>query len=330
MGATASKPTTSTSISTSPYHHQPDAPFSGSTREKSAVLLADLLTNLMGNGRLHLTYTRRLALIESIRHVKENKQMLTEIVMEGILTSPTLSDFEKDLIVREGLLEQRWDHVWSSLASQASTGTCVHEFECEFLNYRRMFLNLLRTSRKLQSLPEASRKRLKAMILRTNCTEQLDDLLTRALDRTLGFETTRCIMEDILQLRYYRLLWSDRLDCQEDAVNITYMSAARFTPYGSSVAHPISTGESRSEFLAKKMIYGKILLPSDNLESIDACPICLDPVKAPALQLSCKHVFCGRCIGGWIDKESPVTSTSSSVPNKWSCPVCRREYHGTG
>ena len=75
-----------------------------------------------------------------------------------------------------------------------------------------------------------------------------------------------------------------------------------------------------SKMKQNHLLYYSILLPGD-LESIDSCPICLDPIQAPAMKLSCSHVFCGRCISEWIGQHD--TSTG------WHCPMCRGEFHDT-
>lgn len=277
---------------------------------------------------------RRLALIESLRSIRspfegqqeqdpgrESHQLLTEIVMEGVLTSPTLNDTEKDFIVRVGLMEERWDTILTQYGLNNAyvsnvrfqNGFSVHPLETRFLCYRRMIMALLRTSRKFENLPESSRQRLKAMILQTQTKDQLDDLLGRVLRRTCGIEVHSRVVEDVASLRFHRLLWKDRFDCTEETSPLLVTTDDenednRKMPY-------LSAGSLSTE----KLLYGKILLPGE-VESVDSCPISLDPVQAPALQLSCDHVFCGRCIRGWIAREREGSSS------KWHCPLCRNEF----
>jgi hypothetical protein len=87
-----------------------------------------------------------------------------------------------------------------------------------------------------------------------------------------------------------------------------------------------------------------MLLPGNgDIESIDVCcPICLGSIgqtsTTPALELSCKHIFCANCIGQWIHQQQVVMPSSSNhhvaaaaaggkaVHTSWHCPVCRNEF----
>ncbi|KAG8185591.1 hypothetical protein JTE90_023290 [Oedothorax gibbosus] len=53
--------------------------------------------------------------------------------------------------------------------------------------------------------------------------------------------------------------------------------------------------------------------PSTNQikEAGDACPICQDDYKSPAM-LQCKHIFCEECVALWFDRER-------------TCPICRAQ-----
>lgn len=255
-------------------------------------------------------------------------QDLTEVVMEGLLTCDSLLPEDKNRIVLDGILEQRWDLVVTRYPT-ASNNT-----EDSFLTYRRMFLVLLKSSRKLQQcLPESSRLRIKKMMLQTKAEEELHDLVFQILERLCGVDVQTQIKQDVSDGRYYRLLWPDRLEC-EDVITRRVLER-----------HDVTTTTERLEeeedrklptviAPASPMVFGSVLLPNDLSSSSshrqqDCCPICLDPLQAPALQLSCQHAFCSQCITNWIRQNQPVMASGNTVcstDNKWHCPVCRQVY----
>lgn len=304
---------------------KPESPFastsppsvnSSGVDQADSFIFADMLMNVLNERGLSLSHVRRVALLESIAQVsqlteldqKQKHQMLTEIVTEAILTSPTLDQEEKDLIVREGLLEQRWDRV---LVSMGLNGVGNGQFcrviyrndENPFVNYRKLALTLLRTSQKLQHIPSDSWKRLKSMMFQTKNKAELDDLMFRALERMCGSEVKARIMEDFVTYRYHRLSWQDRLDCIEEYSSVPGDQKPAAIEYNNK--------------FGSLPIYKKILLPGE-CESIDMCPICLDPVLAPVVQLACDHIFCGRCISDWT-----IQQTGSHREKESFCPVCR-------
>lgn len=277
-------------------------------------VFGDRVQQMINNSALDLSYVRRLALLESIRRLDDT----TEIVLEGILTCPRLSSDDKHFLVYEGLLEHRWDAVFSYYRTTTSV---VSFFDQDFLNLRRLVMVLLRTSNKFRHLPEDSRQRLKAMVVKTKTMEELDNLLMRVLERTCGNEIQARIMEDVTSQRYHRLLWSDRFDCDEDR-----------SDEEDSKLPPVDAKQAATD---NNMVYGSILL-QDLPDELECCPICLDPVRIPALKLSCQHVFCSSCISGWIRTELRESGNASVARREspsagshvmgWNCPMCRHSY----
>ena len=290
-------------------------------------VLQGVVKDLLQSPYLRVSYVRRLALLESIR----GQDDIIEVVLEGILACPRLSERDKHRLITEGLLEHRWDVVMQSFSiSYLSTAKAVNDLEDDFLNYRRLIMVLLRTSKKFQHLPETSRQRLKAMVLHTKTRDQLSHLLIRILERTCGPEIQARVMQDVAAQRYHRLLWPDRFDCDEQ----------------DDRKPQAATSETNNEH-SHKLVYGSLLLPDDLSHRQDCCPICLDPIQAPGLELSCRHVFCSRCICGWIRRTekqrgcsgptnargvalaaaaSTEPSSYGHEPQGWHCPVCRQSY----
>ena len=319
-----------------------EASATSSSSPSSSSCYTEMLLHLFNRPTVPLSYVRRITLLESIRRMTPTNQNLTEAVMEAILTSPTLSPREKDLIVTEGLLEKRWDRVLCHYTPSAGCEVAdagIASFNVPFLDYRRMVLIVFRKSRKINGLPETSRKRLKAMILRASTHAQLDDFLMRVVERTCGQETKARILDDITSNCYYRLLLPDRFDCYEEGSN-------HLTDRGVS-GDEVLEGDKKPPPSSSISDYGvAISLPDGDNGSI-YCPICLDPVQSPAIQLtSCQHVFCSGCINDWIQRNRqmhPVADSSfagrrraqqnsnstrnvSAPQGSWYCPVCRKSY----
>jgi len=275
-------------------------------------------------------HPRRMALVESIRLVskssdnltpKEIYQRLTEIVTEAILTCEMISVDDKNLIVMDGILEKRWDRVFQ-VYPPVNQDLLVQE---EFPVYRKMMLALLKSSYNLQQLlPDESRGRIKQLILKTKSRDELNDLLERILLRTCGDVVKAKIMKDIVDGRYYRLVWPDRLHCEHGDIE------------NWETIHSVLTEEDRKPAAtgtANAVPYGSILLPDDLSHQQDHCPICLDHVQLPALKLSCHHVFCTPCISDWIVQQqhcsgqrSDDRTTGNEKMEVWYCPVCRQAH----
>ena len=324
----------------SPYQPSPQS----KERRESTLIYGGMLLDLFDNASnwQNMPYPRRVALIESIRRTKDETsdtphelyQNLTEIVMEGLLTCDGLTAEEKNFIVIDGLLEQRWDRIF---ARYPPLRCQIYSMESrnnnnldEFYSYRHMILVILKNSYKMQQqLPEESRQRVKQMILRTDSKEKLDDLLLRILERMCGIDFQEKIMRDMEACRYYRLAWPDRLDCERRQLDSAPVATTGVLLGAADSNEDIKLPANA----AKSLAYGSILLPDDLTHRQDCCPICLDPVQAPALELSCNHVFCSRCISNWILQQHQSTCHSHDIEaahkqkiGEWHCPVCRQVH----
>lgn len=316
-GAMATNTTSSSSFAAA-------APGPGSTRA-----FAEMLLGIVNDCDLSLSYVRRITMIGSLEQVSHDhdddhddnkvRQVLTEIVAEGILGSPTLSATEKDLIVRIGLIDQNWETIFAR-RSMYSRNAISRFCDKPFVNYRKMILSLLRSSQKLQrALKDDSWARLRAMILQTTSTTELDALLRRVLDRTCGSDIKNRILKDISSKRYYRLLLPNHLDCREQHEDTIMARQMRGEKNQTSLGEHVRDNGGASKFcFLDSSVYKRILLLEEH-ESIGSCPICLDAVHAPAVQLNCNHVFCGRCISDWLDQGSHHSASGKGC----NCPVCR-------
>lgn len=56
-------------------------------------------------------------------------------------------------------------------------------------------------------------------------------------------------------------------------------------------------------------VHGAPPTPEELTAGIQECSICQDEFRSP-LRLTCGHIFCGSCIGEWLDREA-------------TCPMCR-------
>lgn len=301
---------------------------------ESLLIYASMLLELFDNtsNLKHLPFPRRIAMNESIRRASssnnsspplEAHRTLTEIVMEGLLTCDSLSADDKNLIIMDGMIEQRWDRVFQKYTVDRKEKKSLGLDE--FYSYRKMILVVLKSSYKMQQLlPEDSRLRVKQLILKTDSQAQLDDLLQKILERTCGVDIQMKIMNDMTAGRYYRLVWPDRLDCEH------------FQEGVSSDGVVDHDSKPRAIETASTVAYGSILLPDDLSHRQDCCPICLDPIQTPALELSCHHVFCSRCISDWIvqqqnssekhNRSESVLTNGNKESGGWHCPVCRQVH----
>lgn len=358
-------PSTTTSIpnNTSATANEPQDQYAS-----SSGMFAGLLVDIVNHEKLKLSNVRRIALIESILAVVAQEasnekdllggchQVLTEIVTLGILSSPTLSSHQKDFFLQQGVLLQRWDRIMTDLnLCQQDSTTVVTRFQNnDFLNYRRMILCILRTSRKLHprspssssshctlddgnntttdatanegsSTTSTTWNRLKAMIVQTKNRTELDDLLTRILERTCPPEMKQLICQGMASGRYDRFLLPDRFDCNEGAEGsvVVLNEAEQLNQKYLTLLLP-------NNLLFKCILISNVgLTEKDDDESTEVvCAICLDSIHTPAVQLQCDHIFCSRCFGDWMNQSSANAhpdgkATSSTDEKDCHCPMCR-------
>jgi len=351
----------------------------GTTNHRSVQIFASLLIDIVNHEHFKLSHVRRITIIESILAVtsaernSENDMattdmedcfpILVEIMTLGVLASPTLSNVQRDFFLQHGVIQQRWDIVMSELRLYAPDSNTNHNnsvvnrfMDNDFLNYRKMILCVLRSSRKLhaasvstststtssssslwqrfqthsqtkqtvdESPPsEVLWKRLKGMIVQTKDRSELDDLLRRILERTCLPEVERRISKDLDSGRYDRFLLPDRFDCDEGVEGFH----VDVSPVAGVVADAVDEKWQKyytTLHLPHHSMYKNVLLSNDddnvatNQEDGLICPICLHPVHTPAVQLKCDHVFCYRCLGNWMNQ--------SSSDETWEarCPLCR-------
>ena len=367
MGPTASAEA-STSISN---NHDNHAKAADESALKSAYILADLLMRTINSSSLQMSYVYRLSMIESIRRLVEDSKRkivnmkksergernggglgghelhrsLTEIVMEGVLTCNSIGRDDKDALICEGLFDQRWDKVTSRYSEGPKVINLFEDDSYSYLNYRRFIVKMFGRSRYFRNLPIESRQRLKAMILKTSNYETLEALLSRVLQRTCDTSTQQLILQDLESFQYYRLLLSDRLDCYDDDEENDYHSGQTNGGSYQSAAQMVCDDDCKppaasSMKSAHAFSYGCLVLDQPTTENIETCPVCLDPIQMPALQLTCGHTFCRSCISDWIIQQqqqpgpsstaaaaAAVASNLSDVSStQWHCPVCRQEY----
>ena len=328
MGTTPSSPEATNSSFSCQVRQDP---------HQSAKWIRETLLDLVQSKRVEISYTRRLALYLSIE--KDNGEQCRNILLEGITSSPTMPEADKDRLC-DALLENRGDVAsyflkWkeNKNASTDGNGQATQEESCGrqdisseiglvevsvgnwFLDARRMALAIFRTSRKAQtSLPEESRQKVKHMILQTQDQDQLMNLLIQILERTCPEETRVRMLSDIAMGRYARLLLPDRFDCDEGRQN----EDPRLTAITAGFASLASTDTGGR--------YDNMLVEGHG----DPCPVCMDPMHAPVKLKSCHHSFCASCLQGWIHQHrqgpgSDIHNSSASV-SKWDCPICRQEY----
>jgi len=166
--------------------------------------------------------TRTLAIHASIQR-SLTASAAHEIFIDGILASPTLHHADKDWLCETILRGQmtsiaRRYSTWkigsqsreaSSLVEISSTnyhGDALREF-------KRMFLFILRTSRRLEVLPQESRQQLRQLVLTASTESQLIDRIESLL-MEIEWEDARIVIDDIREVRYYRLLLPNRFDCE--------------------------------------------------------------------------------------------------------------------
>lgn len=197
------------------------------TLQDESFCFATMLLQLLSNPNLPLSSLRRNALLLSISRnsVLTNPEgrhaTLAETVTEAILTSSTLTNAQKDLIVRQGLLQQHWDRVllrYPPVPGQVCYSYSSSQESRAFFQHRDVFLRLICTSRKVRyRLPQNEFLKAITIIQATNSPPALDATLMRILERTcVSSAELQRIQHDLRMHRYHRLLWSDRLDCLED------------------------------------------------------------------------------------------------------------------
>jgi len=269
-----------------PQQQPPKDPAVTRQRQRDIVARSILLGLL---DALPVSHIRRVTIHQSLLRDCTGAHA-REIVMEGVVLSiENMLDIQERLI--QCLLDDRWDvlHAIWKLPTHQPSGSTGNEF----LDFRRMMLMLVRTSRKVHN-DETVREGVKKLILQTHNETELMDLLERMLQRTCGeqSDTKAKILQDVATGRFYRLLLPDRFDCEEQSLDEQKMPANNNA--GVSI--------------------------NDNDNDSSTCPICMDAFYLPR-QLDCQHIFCRNCLNDWIRQQRRGRKQS------WGCPICRQTYH---
>lgn len=271
--------------------------------QRSRQCQQSILQSLVELRALEFSYVRRLALHQSLQRDSSGEHA-RDVVLEAVVESPTLSAGDKERLCQCLVDDDQLLNVHSiflrNLPAEFS-GKVQVSIGNDFLDFRRMTLCIIRTSRKFsQALPVDSQQRVKAMILQTRTMDELSDLLKRMVGRTCSEDVQERIQNDVGSGRLYRLLLPDRLDCEE------------------SVQCPDDD---------KKM-------PAQSSGEVNAeCPICINLIVDSPVRLECQHVFCRNCLKDWIQQHHPLNGKIAGSNGRaegqqsWSCPVCRQTYY---
>lgn len=223
------------------------------------VALVTRLRTMVTMSRLPLPTVRRLALAETLRHLRTEEE-IASVFMDAVQGSPYV-DEERKAVLANLVLDRNWSVLASLEECQPRPGFHHrHDIDNEFYGLRVMASLVFSRSRKLQGLTPEQRQELGMAIAHCQTREQLMDLMLTTFAATpqgvLDEATRTRIVEDTMAQMYHRLLLPDWFDCDE---------------------RPRLGAEDVSM----------------------ECPVCLESASATVGLSNCTHRFCRPCITRW-------------------------------